>query len=139
MSTCAVLEISFPKENWKTCAFTFQNMCFQISGILQNMCFDIAFCTGSGRRTPALQIAKNLYGAVAPPVDCLFEEIAAGFFLFTKCFHISKHVLSDIRFCIGGTDSVVVIVLILMVLQQRGDSRGYNSQVSRHREFFRRS
>ena len=42
---------------FKTCAFRYQ--------ISQNMCFDIAFCTGSGRRTPALQIAKNLYGIVA--------------------------------------------------------------------------
>jgi hypothetical protein len=25
------------------------------------MCFDITFCTGSGRRTHALQIAKNLF------------------------------------------------------------------------------
>ena len=36
---------------------------------MENTCFDITFCTGSGRRTHALQIAKNLYGAVASPVD----------------------------------------------------------------------
>jgi hypothetical protein len=46
---------------FKTCAFRYQ--------ISQNMCFDITFCTGSGRRTHSLQIAKNLYGAVASPVD----------------------------------------------------------------------
>ncbi len=46
---------------FKTCAFRYQ--------ISQNMGFDITFCTGSGRRTPALQIAKNLYGAVASPVE----------------------------------------------------------------------
>ncbi len=46
---------------FKTCAFRYQ--------ISQNMCFDIALCTGSGRRTPALQIAKSLYGVVAPPME----------------------------------------------------------------------
>jgi hypothetical protein len=35
---------------FKTCAFRYQ--------ISQNMCFDIAFCTGSGRRTPDLQLPK---------------------------------------------------------------------------------
>jgi hypothetical protein len=53
---CGVIVLSL----FKTCAFRYQ--------ISQNMCFDIAFCTGSGRRTPALQITQNLYGAVAPPV-----------------------------------------------------------------------
>jgi hypothetical protein len=36
--------------------------------ILENTCSENRFCTGSGRRTPALQIAQNLYGALAPPV-----------------------------------------------------------------------
>jgi hypothetical protein len=44
-------------ENLKERSFTFERTCF-----------DITFCTGSGRRTPALQFAKNSYGAVAPPV-----------------------------------------------------------------------
>ena len=49
------------KRRLETCAFRYQ--------ISQNMCFDITFCTGSGRRTHALQIAKNLYGIVAT-ADC---------------------------------------------------------------------
>jgi hypothetical protein len=55
---------------FKTCPFRYQ--------ISQNMLFDITFCTGSGRRTHALQNAKNIYGAVASPVDTLF--------LFRQCF-----------------------------------------------------
>ena len=46
---------------FKTCAFRYQ--------ISQNMCFDIRFCTGSGRRRPALQIVKNSYVFVAPAVE----------------------------------------------------------------------
>jgi hypothetical protein len=44
---------------------------------LENTFFDITFCTGSGRRTHALQIVKNLYGAVASPVvnDPIFRGV----------------------------------------------------------------
>jgi hypothetical protein len=38
--------------HFKTCAFRYQ--------ISQNMCFDIIFCTGSGRRTPARKFVKIL-------------------------------------------------------------------------------
>ena len=43
----------FEIENRKERAFTFERTCF-----------DITFCTGSGRRTPALRCAKNSYGPV---------------------------------------------------------------------------
>jgi hypothetical protein len=39
-------------SHFKTCAFRYQ--------ISQNMCFEIIFCTGSERRTPALKFVKIL-------------------------------------------------------------------------------
>jgi hypothetical protein len=54
----AHFENFFDKETLKERSFTFERTCF-----------DITFCTGSGRRTPALQCVKNLYGTVTPPVD----------------------------------------------------------------------
>ena len=51
-------EKKFDKENWKTLTFIFQNTCFPRPA-----------CTGSGRRSPALQFVKNSYGVVSPPVD----------------------------------------------------------------------
>jgi hypothetical protein len=61
------LEISFGRKIGKHVLSHFKTRTFrdQISG---DRCFDITFCTGSGRRTHVLQIAKNLYGAVASPV-----------------------------------------------------------------------
>ncbi len=44
-------------ENLKERSFTFERTCF-----------DITFCTGSGRRTSALEFAKNSNGVVPPPV-----------------------------------------------------------------------
>ena len=67
MATCADVKIVLTRtiekhvlSLFKTCAFRYQ--------ISQNMCFDITFCTGSGRRTPALKFMKNSYGVVAPHV-----------------------------------------------------------------------
>ena len=50
------------------------------------MCFDITFCAGSGRRTPALKFVKNSYGVVAPPVVADGEKRALVFFFLDLLF-----------------------------------------------------
>jgi hypothetical protein len=51
----------FDMENLKTRGFRYQ--------ISENTCLENRFCTGIGRRTPALKFCQNSYGFVGPPVD----------------------------------------------------------------------
>ncbi len=56
------------KENRKTCAFTFQNMCFQISDIGKHVIWHrILYWEWEEDVCPA-NCQKNLSGAVAPPL-----------------------------------------------------------------------
>jgi hypothetical protein len=48
---------------WSLRAFTFECMC------LENR-----FCSGSGRRTPALKFAQNSFGFLGPPVDLVKSQ-----------------------------------------------------------------
>jgi len=67
MTTWPALKIASTRKIGKHVLSLFKTRAFR-DQILENTWFDITFCTGSGRRTPALKFIKILYGVVAPPV-----------------------------------------------------------------------
>ena len=69
----AALKISLTRKIGKHVLSHFKTRAFR-DQTLENTCLENRFCTGSGRRTPALKFCQNSYGFVCPPVVSSVEN-----------------------------------------------------------------